>query len=130
MFTLEFPLSFLQYSSFLFPDGYKRFNDLKRKHSNLKTILAIGGWDEGGQKYSDMVSSKERRATFVQSAVKWVKEHDFDGFDLDWEYPGASDRQGKYSDKENFLKLVQELRAEFDKQEPRLLLTGESFENR
>ncbi|XP_022652307.1 endochitinase-like isoform X2 [Varroa jacobsoni] len=104
-------------------NGYKRFNDLKRKHSNLKTILAIGGWDEGGQKYSDMVSSKERRATFVQSAVKWVKEHDFDGFDLDWEYPGASDRQGKYSDKENFLKLVQELRAEFDKQEPRLLLT-------
>ncbi|OQR75642.1 endochitinase-like [Tropilaelaps mercedesae] len=104
-------------------NGFKRFNDLKKKHSNLTTILAVGGWDEGGQKYSEMVGSKERRATFVQSAVKWVKDHGFDGFDLDWEYPGASDRQGKYSDKENFLKLVQELRAVFDKQSPRLLLT-------
>ncbi|XP_003745198.1 endochitinase [Galendromus occidentalis] len=104
-------------------NGFKRFNDLKKKHQNLKTILAIGGWDEGGQKYSDMVGVKERRAIFVQSAVKWVKEHGFDGFDLDWEYPGAADRQGKYSDKENFLKLVQELRAVFDQQTPRLLLT-------
>lgn len=31
------------------------------------------------------------------------------------EYPGASDRQGRYADKENFLKLVRELRVEFDK---------------
>ena len=76
-------------------------------------MLAIGGWNEGGKKYSDMASSKQSRAAFIASVVAMMEEHGFDGFDLDWEYPGATDRDGKWADKKNFADLVEELSEEF-----------------
>lgn len=97
-------------------DGsYEDFFRLKQLSPSSKLILSVGGWGEGGQKYSDMAATQTNRRQFIDSVIDTMDQHrEFDGFDLDWEYPGATDRQGKYSDKENFLKLVQELRKSFD----------------
>lgn len=97
-------------------DGsYEDFFKLRQLSPSSKLMLSVGGWGEGGQKYSDMVSSAEGRRLFIDSVMETMEQYkDFHGFDLDWEYPGATDRQGKYADKENFLKLVQELRKRFD----------------
>ena len=90
----------------------------------MKLMVAIGGWGEGGEQYSKMVSDKERRTKFIKEVVNFLNKYKFDGFDLDWEYPGATDRQGAYGDKANYLSLVTELREAFDKQSRKLLLTA------
>lgn len=45
-----------------------------------------------------------------------MKQYGFQGLDLDWEYPSASDRNGKPEDKENYVALVREMKAAFGNQ--------------
>jgi len=92
----------------------KRFVNLKQQNPGLKVLVAIGGWEEKSEKYSNMVLDPKKRAIFVQSALKFVERHGFDGLDLDWEYP-ANRENSRPEDKENFVLLVQELKAEFVK---------------
>lgn len=88
---------------------YEKVNRLKTTHPHLKTLLAIGGWNEGSTKYSQMASTPAGRQRFAQSVVAFLDKYGFDGLDLDWEYPAA--RGGVPQDKENFVLLLQELRS-------------------
>ncbi|GJQ66213.1 hypothetical protein Trydic_g4271 [Trypoxylus dichotomus] len=96
-----------------------RFTGLRSKNSNLKALLAIGGWNEGSIKYSNMVSQPSCRSTFIDSVISILGTYDFDGFDLDWEYP--SQRGGATTDKENFSSLLAEMKKAF---QGRYLLTA------
>lgn len=69
--------------------SYKSAIALKKQNPKLKVMLAIGGWNEGGKTYSAMAKTYETRKKFINSVVEFLSEHNFDGFDLDWEYPGA-----------------------------------------
>ncbi|KAK8736742.1 hypothetical protein OTU49_004627 [Cherax quadricarinatus] len=89
--------------------AYDRFTALKQKNTELVTILAVGGWNEGSTKYSDMAADEGTRKTFVDSSVEMLKTHNFDGLDMDWEYP--TQRGGKPEDKVNFISLLSELKT-------------------
>ncbi|EEC07867.1 chitinase, putative [Ixodes scapularis] len=103
---------------------YKKFNDLKRRNRDLKTIIAIGGWNEGSEKYSNMSKTAEGRKRFVDSVLEFLDRHGFDGLDLNWEYP--SRRGGYPEDRENHALLLKELRAALD-QKNRMLIASVSM---
>ena len=67
--------------------------ELKRRNPELKVSLAIGGWNEGSEKYSKMAADPAKRAIFVKSVLKMLRDYNFDGFDLDWEYPGMTNAE-------------------------------------
>lgn len=93
--------------------GYKRLTGYKKNYPHLKVLLAIGGWNEGSEKYSQLASHPDRRGRFVKNALEFIRKYNFDGLDLDWEYP--SNRGGNHQDKETFVLLVKELSEEFKK---------------
>lgn len=107
--------------------GYAKFTGLKTYNKHLKTMIAIGGWNEGSGKFSALSANAEKRKDFAKNVVKFLRQNNFDGLDLDWEYPAARE-SGKARDKENYALLVQDLREEFDREasktgRSRLLLT-------
>ena len=110
---------------------YGEVNKLKLKNPGLKTLLAVGGWThEGGaiSPFSRMVSSAGKRKVFIDSVVKHLRKYNFDGLDLDWEYP-ANRGNSPPQDKHRFTVLCRELLDAFNREalenaKPRMLLTA------
>lgn len=89
----------------------RRFVALKQKRPALKTLISMGGWDEGSARYSRVVNNAQKRATLVNSVANFVNQHGFDGFDFDWEYPAK--REGIPQDYVTYITFLRELRARF-----------------
>ncbi|KUJ07443.1 uncharacterized protein LY89DRAFT_725922 [Mollisia scopiformis] len=62
---------------------------------------------------TQVVSTASNRAAFISSLKSFMLQYGFPGVDIDWEYPGAPDRDGVPSDTENFVSLLREMRASF-----------------
>ncbi|XP_063897317.1 probable chitinase 2 isoform X1 [Helicoverpa armigera] len=103
-------------------DNFGKFNALKQQNPSLKTLVAVGGWNEGSAKYSVMANNSTLRQNFIDSALKMITTHGFDGLDIDWEYPNRRDTVYGEADIENFTTLLKEIREVFDKKG--LLLTA------
>ena len=89
---------------YIFFFRYERFNNLKIENPSLKTLLAVGGWNFGSKPFSDMASLKITRSEFVNSTIKFLRTRNFDGLDIDWEYPAR--RGGPPQDKVNLALLM------------------------
>ncbi|GJP43024.1 hypothetical protein CLOM_g2530 [Closterium sp. NIES-68] len=67
---------------------YLRFNNiLKTANPSLKTLLSIGGYSAGTAVFVNAASSASSRSAFIQSAIYFARTYNFDGLDIDWEYP-------------------------------------------
>ncbi|KAK1407908.1 hypothetical protein QVD17_39535 [Tagetes erecta] len=90
-----------------------------------KTILSIGGGGGGALPgiFSQMASQVYSRANFINSTIKVARDYNFDGVDLDWEFPSNE------SDMSNLGLLFKEWREALEYEanitkQARLLLTS------
>ena len=91
---------------------------LRQQNGHLKLLISVGGWSDS-QHFSDAAATAARREAFAASCVDFVVAQGLDGVDLDWEYPvsgGAPGTIHRPADKQNFTKLLQELRTRLDRQ--------------
>ena len=83
---------------------YTRFNNLKKNNADFKTILSVGGWNFGTAKMTAMLATEANRAEFCSSSIEFLRERNFDGLDLHFQYPGS--RGSPPQDKDRFAMLV------------------------
>ncbi|MET3136112.1 chitinase [Undibacterium sp. GrIS 1.2] len=84
---------------------------LKRRNHNLRVLFSLGGWAYSNDssptvgRYRDAAANAEHRQQLARSCIALMKRYDFDGIDIDWEYP-------RQQDAENFVALLAEIRRQ------------------
>ncbi|WP_433214284.1 glycoside hydrolase family 18 protein [Dactylosporangium sp. CS-047395] len=98
--------------------NFNQLRKLKAMHPGLKVLMSLGGWTLSAN-FSNAALTDESRKTLVKSCIDtFMSTGVFDGFDLDWEWPGSEGNPGNVirpEDKQNFTKLVAEFRKQLGK---------------
>lgn len=81
--------------------------------AGIKLVPSIGGWNDS-YNFASIAANVSKRQTFVNACVSLIEAYNFDGIDLDWEYPGYAPNGGTPADKQNFTLLLQDLRNGLD----------------
>nr|XP_004659053.2 chitinase-3-like protein 2 [Jaculus jaculus] len=94
----------------------------KATNPKLKILLCIGGYVFGSKGFHPMVDSPTSRLEFINSAIQFLRTHNFDGLDISWIYPDRKDNA-------QFSVLIHEIAEAFQKDsvdstKARLLLTA------
>ncbi|HZR53448.1 MAG TPA: glycosyl hydrolase family 18 protein [Streptosporangiaceae bacterium] len=116
--------------------NFHQLQELKAEFPNLKILLSLGGWTYS-KYFSSAAASASSRQSFVSSCINMFIKGNlppdtdfgvtpaagaiaglFDGFDIDWEYPGSSGGHlgniTSPNDTQNYTSLLQEFRSELN----------------
>ena len=95
--------------------NFRQLHLLRDQHPHLQILMSIGGltWSS---RFSDVALTDASRQRFVRSCVALLLRYEFDGIDLDWEFPVLGLTEGRPEDKENFTALIAEFRRQLNDQ--------------
>src|SRR2546425_1231441 len=69
--------------------------------NNKKAILSVGGWS-GSSNFSGVAADSNKRHAFASALKAFCVSNNYDGVDIDWEYPSFRERP-------NVTRLIQEI---------------------
>jgi chitinase len=76
------------------PDGFIEPELIAKAHkAGVKVLMLVGG-DAGA--FSTVAANDDLRVVFVENLWDFAQKHGYDGVDIDWEYPAATDAKGYY----------------------------------
>ncbi len=81
--------------------------------AGTKLLPSIGGWNDS-YNFPIIAADPAKRQTFTAACMELIQTYNFDGIDLDWEYPGYAAHGGSPADKQNFTLLLQNIRTALD----------------
>ncbi|MGC5360269.1 glycosyl hydrolase family 18 protein [Streptomyces sp. DT24] len=113
--------------------NFNQLKKLKKLHPDLKIVVSLGGWTYS-KYFSDVAATDAARKKFVSSCVDMYLKGNlpdyngaggpgtaagiFDGFDIDWEWPGSdTGHPGNHwstNDRDNLTLLLAEFRKQMD----------------
>ncbi len=76
-------------------------------NSDRKILISLGGWGNSSS-FSDVTGDVSLRSTFIANIVTFVQQNNYDGVDIDWEFPSS------LADRENLTLFMSELRSALD----------------
>lgn len=86
----------------------------KAHRRGVRVVLSVGGWEDSNN-FPLVASDENRRRNFAKSCVDALRRFDFDGIDIDWEFPRLADHGGTPADRENCTRLLQTVRDSLDR---------------
>ncbi len=111
--------------------NFNQLRELKELYPDIQVLISLGGWTWSDH-FSEAASTAAGRTALVDSCIDLYLRGNlpvidgrggegaaagiFDGIDVDWEWPvtGGETANARPEDKENFLLLMEEFRAELD----------------
>ncbi|MCF2826116.1 MULTISPECIES: glycosyl hydrolase family 18 protein [unclassified Pseudoalteromonas] len=95
---------------------FNLLNKFKKQHPDVKTLISVGGWAETGGYFDEtgkrvasggfytMTTNADGSVNhagidaFVASSVEFIRKYNFDGVDIDYEYPSSMNDSGHPDD--------------------------------
>ena len=105
---------------------------IEARKQGIRVLYSIGAYGSGDDdptkcgNFSKAASTAEGRKKLIDSIIKIIVNNNFDGVDIDWEYPGSFPATGisPADDRENYGLFMRELRKTLNDLGPGYLLTA------